>query len=75
MSSGAKLASECFAENLQHYVNRQTDAEKYNHYNGLRALSEEVAALSLSVGTIANTLNSLAQRMDDLSRQVTSLKK
>jgi len=69
MSKGAKLAVECFAENLQDYVNRQTEGEKYNLYTGLRAMAEEIQALSLSVGTIAHELNSISRKVDSLSRK------
>jgi hypothetical protein len=69
MSKGAKLAVECFAENLQDYVNRQTEGEKYNLYTGLRVMAEEIQALSLSVGTIAHELNSISRKVDSLSRK------
>jgi hypothetical protein len=61
MPHGAKLASKCFAENLADYVNLRTEGEKNNLYNGLRALAEEVEAISLKLHVVDGKLDLIIQ--------------
>jgi hypothetical protein len=63
MPQGAKLAAECFAENLQLFANNQTQPEKYNLYNGLRALSEELEAVSLRLHAVDTKLDLIIQTL------------
>lgn len=64
-----KLGAACFSENLQLFANHQTNPEKYNHYNGLRGLSETVEALYHAVHNIERQLNSINQKLEILSRK------
>lgn len=63
MPQGARLASKCFAENLADYVNLQTEGEKNNLYNGLRALAEEVEAISLKLHAVDAKLDLIIQTL------------
>lgn len=45
----APLAEKCFEENVRLFTNAQTDPEKFNHYNGLRALAAAVKELQTEV--------------------------
>jgi len=61
-----KLGAACFLENLGLYVNRQTEPEKYNLYNGLRAMAEAIESLTQVVYKIEKQLNSLNHKLENL---------
>jgi hypothetical protein len=66
MSRDAKLASECFAENLEDYV-EETDGEKHNLYKGLRALADALAGLSQAVRSVDAKLDLITQKIQMIS--------
>ena len=45
----ASFAAKCFTENLDRFANSKTEPEKFNLYNGLRALAEAIANLEQEV--------------------------
>lgn len=52
----APLAEKCFEENVRLFANTQTEPEKYNHYNGLRALAVAVKELQAEVHQLRQEL-------------------
>ncbi len=64
-----KLGAACFLENLQLYVNQQTDPEKFNLYNGLRGMSETIEHLNGRVQELETLLSSINRKIDNLPQR------
>lgn len=64
MSTNAKAAVVCFSENLQDYVNPQTNGEKHNLYMGLLSMAQELEALSSHAHRLDDKLDQLIQALN-----------
>jgi len=63
MSPNGKLAATCFLENIQFLGCPPSDPEKYNLYNGLRVMAEQVEALHLQLHNVQVQLDSIASSL------------
>jgi hypothetical protein len=63
----SRLAAQCFEENLADYVKPQTDGERYNLYNGLRALAEAVDSVDRRIQNVDAKLDLIIQKIDRFS--------
>ena len=61
-----KLGAACFSENINLFVNRQTQPEQYNLYTGLRAMAETIESLTQAVHKIERQLNSINHKLENL---------
>ena len=52
MSQNLDTAAKCFLENFQLFGNAQTEPEKFNLYNGLRALAEGMREIEMRVSRL-----------------------
>jgi len=68
MTLTEKLGEACFSENLNLFVNAQTNPEKYNLYKGLQAMSKTIESLVIHVQTLEMQLNEVNHKLDKLSR-------
>jgi len=48
----SELAKQCFKENRDLFGNNQTQPEKFNLYNGLRALAEAVQQMEQEINAL-----------------------
>ncbi|MBA4391737.1 MAG: hypothetical protein C0399_12490 [Syntrophus sp. (in: bacteria)] len=62
-----KLGEACFSENLNLFANLKTEPEKYNLYKGLQAMSQTIEVLSLHVHKLEMRLDSMNQKLDEIS--------
>ncbi len=52
----------CFVDNLKLFGNLTTGIEKYNLYNGLRTMAEDLIALSQAVHNIEMQIHRLKEK-------------
>ena len=62
------LCVACFAENVKNLGTPSSNAEKYNNYRGLLALSEIVRKILREQQSIQKTLDQLQVQVNALSR-------
>ena len=56
----AHTAKKCFEENIALFANAQTQPEKFNLYNGLYNLADEIEKINHQIYQIGSVLNDIA---------------
>ena len=65
---GTQTAKKFFAENIQLFSDARTHPEKYNLYNGLRALVEAIESLESRIEKIEQALQVINNNVNSLRR-------
>jgi hypothetical protein len=73
MNQNYKVSEECFQENIRLFGNKQTEPEQYNLYNGLLVMSATLVSLAQVVENIERQCNSIAQQLQQINRRMDEL--
>jgi hypothetical protein len=68
MSTGTHTAQKCFGENIQLFAPAKTQPEKFNLYQGLRALAEAIESLESRIAQIEKTLQVINNNVNSIRR-------